>query len=63
MADAPSCATCRYWSNRHSGGEGACRRFPPTPVFNSNMGVLRVEHYRPTTHKNAWCGEFEEKAA
>lgn len=57
-----ACVSCRFWGDYGKGGEGACRKNPPTflvledPQFSPYLGVW------PVTNAGAWCGAWEVAA-
>jgi hypothetical protein len=57
MSDA--CGSCRFWLP--VGGEGLCRRKPPTPIQmpatdDRPAGVASIF---PRMTPEGWCGEFK----
>lgn len=51
----PTCVECRFWEHeKHMDeNEGLCHRFPPPPGD--------WETRQPSSGRNDWCGEFEER--
>lgn len=52
------CKNCRLWvllTERASGNQGVCRRYPPTVVFTSHELV----YSQPRTDEYSSCGEFK----
>lgn len=54
---APSCADCRFWSQRaHLGDRGECHRYPPAAagLAAGQFAMTKAAH---------WCGEHQAPEA
>ncbi len=54
-----NCEKCKFYLPSTLQTEGACRRYPPTPVATM-QGITNVF---PGMQSVGWCGEFKDKIA
>lgn len=55
-----SCATCAFYTPRHSEQGGFCRIEPPTVIPTQRGGDDKPLSVWPYVKEGDWCGEHQE---